>query len=162
MRSIILTLVPLLLSLGMFAGCSSGDGKVDVSGTVKWNGSPLENGKITFLEPGKSSESADIVNGLFKIRSTPGEKKVGITAFRKVQVNDGRDGESKDHQYLPVKYNEQSTLLTTIESGGNPLEFVLDGDEVPTPQELAQFQQRPKDSGNRSSNNRGSENRRPR
>ena len=156
------SLAVLALAFGL-AGCSEGDGKVPISGTVNWNGSPLKKGKITFLQPGQSSESADVVNGEFQVRTSPGDKKVGVTAFREVHVSGGdRHGEIRHHQFLPVKYNEQSTLIVTIADSGESVDFNLEGREVEPSRDADEFQRRPQtDSGRSSRNSRGSENRRP-
>ncbi len=155
------SIVLLVLFCGLI-GCSGGDGKVLVSGTVTWNGTPLDKGKILFLEPGESSEAADIVNGEFQIRTSPGDKKVGITAFKEVPVSGGRPGEVRDHQILPAIYNEQSTLITTIVDGSDALAFKLEGTEVEVPKDAGEFQERPAESDSgRSRDSRSTENRRP-
>ena len=144
-------------------GCSSGDGKVGVSGTVNWNGAPLENGSITFLEPGVSSESAAVTNGKFTIRTTPGSKNVGVTAYKKISAgDDGRGGAvGIDHQYIPPEFNDNTSLTAEIKDSPDALTFDLEGEAIPDPKPADAQNRRPKDAGNKGGH-RESANRRPR
>jgi len=63
-------------------GCDSGPATYPVSGSVSWNGKPIETGYIAFVaEDGQTSPATSkIVNGRYETRSTPGWKKVEIYA----------------------------------------------------------------------------------
>jgi len=86
----------LVVAVGPFilaAGCSGKKGKVDATGTVNLNGSPLALGTITLIPAsGKASEtaSAEIVNGSFTlVKAVPGEGyKVVIDTERKKHLAD--------------------------------------------------------------------------
>lgn len=119
------------------AGCDSGQkgGSVTVSGTVKFNGEPVEKGSITFLpadDDGKAS-SAQITNGSYTIQTDPGAKKVSIMGEREVGGEaaerlraEGRDGVPTE-QYLPPEFNSNSKLEYTVEAGGGTKDFELEG-----------------------------------
>lgn len=162
MSALLKTVFCLLMLSGLcIFGCSRGDGKIPVTGTVTWNGSPLQSGTVTFLAEGKSSESAEVKNGEFRIRTTPGDKKVGVTAYREIAVSGGREGEVRDHQYLPANCNQNSNLQVTVTANGDPVKFDLEGEEIPEPKGFGEFQERPNTDSGREDSGRGSENRRP-
>jgi hypothetical protein len=121
------------------AGCDSGKkgGSITVSGTVKFNGDPIENGTITFLpaDDKGAASSARITNGSYTIQTDPGAKKVSIMAEREVggeaaeQLRaEGRDGVPTE-QYLPPEFNSKTKLEYTVESGGGTKDFELEGRE---------------------------------
>ena len=119
-----------------FGGCNS-SGQLGIEGTVTLDGKPLEKGNVSFRpQSGTASPSAgaEIVGGKFSIASKggllPGKFRVEITAMRLT------DKERLDHfsgktvtiseQYIPAKYNTESTLEAVVESGGsNHFEFTL-------------------------------------
>ncbi|MEW4564367.1 hypothetical protein AB1K70_17645 [Bremerella sp. JC770] len=122
------------------AGCSFGnsDGTTLVSGTVTFNGSPVENGKV-ILEPTAEGErpfAGSIHDGKFQLRTTPGEKIVRITATRledpqKLSAEMRRTMEVGGNktvpvQFIPAQYNRDSTLTVGIDAAGNePLTWDL-------------------------------------
>lgn len=158
----LLTLFLSICCLVSLSGCSGNDGKVNVTGTVTWNGSPLKSGSISFLAPDESADSADIDNGSFTIRTKPGSKYVGITAYKQISVADERgDAQIRDHQFIPLEYNEQSTVVITIAATNETQKFDLSGEEIPEPQNLDADNRRPATAGG-ARKERESENRRPR
>lgn len=124
------------LSLAM-NGCDSGPKKMGVTGTVVFDGKPLEDGMITF-EPVDSklaqSGGATIRQGAFEMPPErgllPSEYKVSITQnIGQTMELDAAPGEpsSIEKQPIPPKYNVQTTLTRTIESSGdNVFEFNLE------------------------------------
>ena len=134
-----LTIACMFIALG---GCGGGDGirvvTAPVSGKVTWKGEPLEKGVIKFIPdkddqgralPGQMME-AHIVNGQYRIEASPGvavgRNRVLISATRVIgkEIMDGEEIE-KHEQYLPVKYNEASTLSALIQKGENTHDFDL-------------------------------------
>jgi hypothetical protein len=100
--------------------CSTDDGfgrRYSVSGTVTYNGTPLEKGKISFIpdDPKGVGASGVIENGAYAL-STGGEKdgaragkyKVTITAkedsLEKAKSNFAKDTKGVDPGYLPGRY----------------------------------------------------------
>lgn len=135
-----------LLFALFLAGCSGGDGRVTVTGTVTWNGEPLESGLITMVTRGQSSDAAPIIKGSFEIQTLPGEKNVGITSRRVLSaVVDAERGTASEvsYQFIPSKFNEQTELMSTITSGDTPLTFDLVGEEIPPPKGEIDQENRP-------------------
>ncbi len=132
------------LLLGSFfvatAGCSAGngDGTMAVSGTVTFNGNPLETGKVILepSEPGERPYAGSIHNGKFELNATPGKKIVRITATRledprqlsaemKRTMEVGGAG-TVPVQFIPTKYNRESELTVEIDpAGSNELSWEL-------------------------------------
>jgi hypothetical protein len=102
-----------------------------VSGTVTYEGKPLEDGEIRFVPTGdtKGPTSATVIcNGRYEVAARggvpAGMHRVELRAFRIRQhtqplsdLPGAASGKSPKEQYLPQKYNVQSDLTTTIESG---------------------------------------------
>lgn len=120
-----------LLAFGILAcGCGGGgtDGpeRVSVSGTVTFDGTPVEQGEIRFVSEGEgSTDAASITNGSFTASVTPGSKRVEILASRldpdnmvESGVNPGQM-EPASVQYIPEQYNSASTLTANITSDGD-------------------------------------------
>ena len=112
-----------------FGGCNSSP-QQGIEGTVTLDGKPLEKGNVSFRpQSGTASPSAgaEIVGGKFSIAPKggllPGKFRVEITAMRPT------DRKTLDHfsgkmvtiseQYIPAKYNKESTLEAVVESGGS-------------------------------------------
>jgi len=122
------------------AGCSAGnnDGTTVVYGTVTYDGSPLESGKV-ILEPIQADgrpHAGSIHNGQFQLHATPGKKIVRITATRvedpsklsasmKRTMEVGGEG-TVPVQFIPARYNRESDLTVEIDAdGGNELSWDL-------------------------------------
>lgn len=124
------------LSCFLAAGCGSNSGpKVyPLTGQVTLDGKPLPAGNILLQDPAREERNyiAIIKDGVITGTSTPGEKRVSITAIRpakekKELAADGSgDYEATTEQYLPEKYNTRSTLTVQIKpSNDNVLNFDL-------------------------------------
>lgn len=112
-----------LIAILPLSGCSSSEktrGAV-LSGTVNWEGSPLEEGTISFLDKATNEPATTgIKAGKYSLDLAPGEKKVSITA-QKVTGSVPRDPRDPNSpvietsvQYLPNKYNTRTTLTYTM------------------------------------------------
>ena len=125
-----------LLVYALIATCCVGCGgrggpdRVEVSGTVTYNGTPIPEGTIRFV-PGPTSSvplsGASIKEGAYNADQNGGvpvgTHKIEIEAFRKVQPSGQRatgglhSNEEFRQQYLPDRFNKRSELEITIESG---------------------------------------------
>jgi len=88
----------------------------------------MAEGEITFAEPAKgAADMIKIVNGRFEGQAQPGDKKVEIRAFRPGTPNMamyGPDARAELENYIPAKYNTNTTLKATIgEDGTKDLKF---------------------------------------
>lgn len=118
-------------------GCSRSSDRVAIEGTVSVDGRPLDAGAISFTpEQGTVGPTAGgtIVAGRFQIPAAggpvPGDYRVTITAVRTtadtVPDDFGAGMKPVSRQFLPSRYNDQSTLRAEIRAGGTPLTFELE------------------------------------
>ena len=108
-----------------------------VSGTVKFQGKPLDAGTIQLhpLEKGGTSVGALVMNGRFTIPERkgprPGKYKVEVRAPGAPVVTRDSNGARREDpgvrvERIPVKYNQKSVLTVTIQAGKkNVFEFDL-------------------------------------
>jgi hypothetical protein len=109
--------VGLLMSL---VGCGDkGRAMTQVSGTVTLDGAPLDDAQILFRRTlGEQRGYGGVIKeGAYKLECEQGEVKVEVTAYRIVPgkfttVNGPK--EPVKEMYIPKKYNEKTTLITTL------------------------------------------------
>jgi hypothetical protein len=114
-----------------FLGCGPSDGLVDVTGTVKVDGQPLEKGAISF-EPvdGKSQTAGGTISsGTFKARVPPGKMKVKISAEKVVGKRKAYDTPDSPEvpivdEALPKRYNAATELVSEVKPAAK-LDFDL-------------------------------------
>jgi len=128
-----LFVVPFAFTALLVSGCGSGAG---VSGTVNYDGKPVDGGGISFFPSGTKEPAAAgrIINGHYEIKRTEklpsGKYTVQIVwqkpTGKKVK-NETDPGTETDEtvQVIPVEYNLQSTLSVEISSGSNTHNFDL-------------------------------------
>ncbi len=118
----------LLAATALFAGCGGSRG-VPVTGSVTFEGQPVEQGAISFVDSNQKapSEGAAIVNGKFETLVTPGQKRVEIRASRPVKPNKNDPNTAGMREdFIPARYNSVSTLTAEIVAGKeNTLKFDL-------------------------------------
>lgn len=125
-----------LLMAGMLVavvGCGGGDGDTaDVSGTVSYDGKPIENGSINFIATdGKGTGGGVIKDGKYsatKVRIGPNKVQVsGSKVVGKKKAYNTPDSPMQDvtAEYLPKKYNEQTELTFEVKPGKNERNFEL-------------------------------------
>lgn len=123
-------LTPVLAACALVTilGCQREEPTYSVSGTVTYNGTPLENGFINFeSDPldGKPAGSAQIVKGSFVTKARAGKKKVMITANKPTGEKDS-GGYDIVVNYLPPEFNLESKLTAEVTPAGpNQFEFKL-------------------------------------
>ena len=123
------------LGLALVLGCGpSGPTTYTVTGRVTFDGQPVEEGEIIFRAADGASGSweARIVGGSYSMEVTPGEKRVEITARRKVEgASPAASGEPalSFESFIPERYNEKSELTANVTpSGPNTFNFALTDD----------------------------------
>ncbi|QDT91238.1 hypothetical protein [Gimesia algae] len=134
----VLTLCALTLS-GCFGGSKENLERAFVSGTVRFDGKPLSEGSIQFIPDldatgqrihGKAVQ-AIITNGVYMLEADQGPvvgaNKIMVNATRKTGKFQNFDGVKTEimQQYIPAKYNADSTLRYEVKAGENTADFSL-------------------------------------
>ena len=100
-----------------------------VSGNVTFKGHPLPDGEIVFVgDDGKASDPAPVKQGKYTAQVTAGSKKVRIRAAR-IKEGGAKDamGAAVPEDYLPAKYNTETTLSADVVAGAaNVIDFPLE------------------------------------
>jgi hypothetical protein len=144
----------LALALGVVVGCGKkgAPSYANVSGTVTYNGSPIEKGQIVFNCDGRPPTVADIVDGKYTGQAMVGTNKVSISAFRKAAkarelpptaqkqvevyraMNKGGGGgqgpefDPTMEDYIPDDYGKNSRQSRVVEAGvPNTFDFNIKG-----------------------------------
>jgi hypothetical protein len=132
-------IVVLLLILCPLGCGNSGPQKSALSGTVSYDGTPVADGRITFVPTGEQGTSAgDVIkDGKYSIAAdkgpTFGKYKVQINWSKKTgnQIEVGSPappGTKIDEvkEAIPVKYNAQTTLEKDVNSAKQVIDFPLE------------------------------------
>jgi hypothetical protein len=121
----------LVLLVALVFGCApSGPKTYPVSGTVTFDGQPLQDGYVTFVSSGGDigPDAGKISAGEFSFRAQAGPKRVEIQANRPKPgaAADPAMGAVPQEQFIPSHYNLQSTLTAEVKPDGeNRYEFQL-------------------------------------
>lgn len=110
------------------AGCGgSGRRSVDVTGTVTIDGAPVQMGQVDFeiTEDGDLPSGAPISNGVYRLKSTPGRKKVRVTAIDPASLPTGSNDTAKldakgppmAKSLVPEKYLKEPLVIEIGSSG---------------------------------------------
>lgn len=131
------SLLAVLLLLGL-AGCDGPKTVAEVSGQVTVDGTPLDNGAITFYPVAggsvKAAQSAGATigaEGRYQAEIAPGRYRVEITSSRVIgqrKVYEGMaDSPLEDirEEILPPEYNTKSTLTQDISLETTTADFAL-------------------------------------
>lgn len=117
-----------LMGLLIVPGCGGGGPReYRVTGTVTFDGQPVEDGEIVFLPANSQGvpRAVKIVDGQFQCRLPEGEKRVEITATRE-SPTPAPDGLPNYESYIPAMYNTESKLTADVRAvGDNALTFDL-------------------------------------
>ncbi len=115
-------------------GCTKPPAEAVVAGEVLLDNAPLPKGMIRFIPTDGALRpmDAEVVNGKFEARVSPGEWRVEITApkvTRKKKMYDTPDSPEVDEiaELLPVRFNVQSTLTMTVTAGRQEKRFEVQG-----------------------------------
>jgi hypothetical protein len=125
------------IALVALGGCGQrSDGRLPVSGTVRFQGKLLDRGSILFIPVAKGIQSGtDITNGSYSIAAAqglpPGKYRVAITSGDgRTPVSDdalpGPSGNFSSKDRIPPKYNIDSKLEAEVTAAGsNRFDFPL-------------------------------------
>lgn len=118
-------------------GCQR-SGRVTSTGTVTYDGQPVETGMVVFRPLDRSSgpEAAPISAGKFTVSGRPGKRRVEIRGTRRIDESTlpktmpRLDGVPLYEDYIPAAYNTDSMLEVDVTADGRN---VFDFDLEPTP-----------------------------
>lgn len=121
-----------LVALIWLAGCGGGD--PSLSGRVSYNGTPIDEGAITFSPAGAGGKKvgARIYDGQYAIDAaaglTPGGYGVTVNWDKKTGKRVSTGGEAmrdETKEGLPAKYTTTSGLTADLKAGANVVNFEL-------------------------------------
>jgi hypothetical protein len=127
----------LFASLALIGCGNDGPPLGRVSGTVKLNGEPLGEASIEF-QPDEGSPSYGLTDedGEYELLYTTdrkgamlGKHTVRISTYKALPSEDGSRKEVPE--LVPAEYNAESTLVREVESGGQTMDFDLEGPPPP-------------------------------
>jgi hypothetical protein len=125
--------VAFLAAATLVVGCGDAEKLGNVSGSVSYDGKPVETGSITFTAvDGKApTAGAEIKDGKYAATKVPaGAAKVSISASRvigkKKAYNDAGSPEVPiTESYIPAKYNAATDLKYEVRTGAQTKDFDL-------------------------------------
>src|SRR5262245_31789314 len=138
----------LAIAIGL-VGCSKGDAPsyANVTGTVTYNGNPLDKGQITFTTDGRAPTSMDIYDGKFSGQAMIGSNRIAVTAYKKSttqpkltetakgmmkvygeKYKNTQSTDSSMEDYIPAEWGRDSKQTRVVEAGSkNDFQFDIRG-----------------------------------
>lgn len=126
----------LLVTCVMFVlvGCDSGPPLGEVSGTITYEGEPIEKATITFSHAnGRSAFARTDANGFYELTFSDGREGalLGENLIAIETARAGTDAEGNFVEYpetLPKKYHADSDITRDIKAGKQVFDFALTND----------------------------------
>jgi hypothetical protein len=109
-------------------GCDSRPAMYRVTGSVSFDGQPVESGEIIFVsvEKGAAPDAGRIDNGTYDMLVKTGKKRVEIRASRLVVGGKPNPMGPVYHDYIPERYNARTTLSADVTPlGENRFDYEL-------------------------------------
>ncbi|WP_425613512.1 hypothetical protein NA78x_003345 [Anatilimnocola sp. NA78] len=129
-RKQIVSLACWMFVLACALGCSNEERRYSVTGTVKFQGQPVNNGQILFAADDSGDAGVGkIENGKYSLQTTAGEKTVRISATQETgRFTEGGMGAKVPEliDIIPPKYNTASGEKRKVEAkNGQTIDFDL-------------------------------------
>ena len=112
-------------------GCGRARTKVDVTGTVTYQGKPIDLGNIKFdpIDKKLQPDGSEIRNGIYHVNvpigqalvSISGAKKVGEKAFN----TPNGPGRAKYEEFVPKKYSREPEIIADVKPDTSRFDFDL-------------------------------------
>ena len=122
----------LIGALVILAGCNdSKTPTAKVSGTVKLDGEPLDEGTIMLYgDGGTAPDTFDVKNGKFEGQAKLGKKRVEIHAYKqgpKAKMDKEEIEGSGKEERIPARFNSESKVTAEVTGSGiSPVEFKVE------------------------------------
>jgi len=116
-----------LISTAM--GCAPSEpNKYPVKGEVRFNNEPIESGTLTLIPKSPTARTvvAKIVSGKYSMEVPAGNWTVNIQAVRLKQPVDPELRDPPREQYIPAKYNGDSSLQISVPSDQKEINYDLE------------------------------------
>lgn len=131
-----LTAIILVSAIGFGCGGGGEEGPAlfPVKGTVTFDNTPIETGRIQFRKADSIGKaySAEIINGAYQLEVEAGKMKVEVTASRIVPgkfsepASPDEEPQPLGEMYIPEQYNTKTTLEAEVKAGDtNEIPFNL-------------------------------------
>lgn len=117
------------LVLTLAIGCGpAGPPKFPLSGAVTFKGEPVVKGTLTLIPESSTARTAaaPIVDGKYVTELTEGAWTVNIQAVRETGPVIPALGEAPREQFIPAKYNRESTLKVSVPADQTEHNFALE------------------------------------
>jgi len=127
-----------IVGLIMISGCKAAeDPTYPVRGSVTFDGTPIADGQIYFMDKGTAvlNVALPIRNGKYEGLVKAGIWRVEIHAYRDAGMQSPMPGmppEPVRIDYIPPKYGSESDLTATVAADGGSNEFNFDLKSAPT------------------------------
>ena len=117
------------------SACDKGPPLGDVSGTITFEGKPIEKATITFthVTEGRSAVARTDADGHYELKFSDG-RSGALLGENAISIETARVGADEDGNFvelpetLPKKYNAESEVIREIKAGEQTLDFPLTKD----------------------------------
>lgn len=128
----VISLVVLAIAVAGCGGGSKGPALYKVTGSISFDGTPIEEGRIQFqkTEGDGRAYGGEIKNGAYSLQCEAGKMKVSVTASRIIPgkfdtSNPDDPPQPVGEMYIPKKYNEKTELTAEVKPSANDIPFAL-------------------------------------
>jgi hypothetical protein len=102
-----------------FAGCDRGPKTHEIAGRVVFQGTPISEGDVFFVQEGSGTQFAGkIRDGRYSLSVGEGTHAVKIRASKKMPLPAGKKGAmgetEADQDFIPEQYNAKTTLKESV------------------------------------------------
>jgi hypothetical protein len=130
-----ITLLACTVLVVAITGCAR-DELLDVSGRVSFDGTPVQDGTISFRPSDGAGPTAGglVVDGHYALRVAPGTKRVEIQEYKHVGMQRAVESDPtspivpRTKAILPEKYNAKTTLTFDVRGSTDTADFDLRSD----------------------------------
>ena len=129
LTSVLILVSVTFMAVGSTCGCNTGKTQ-PVSGTVTYNGIPVEMGSISFIsdDPDIAPVGGVIEQGKFSFTASVGKNRVEIFGSRPLPPErQDSPGAILYEDYIPAEFNTASTLSIEVNSSTTVFPFNLSG-----------------------------------
>ncbi len=136
MHEKLLVALSTVLTLLFAIGCNQGPPLGEVSGTITFEGEPVEKATIVFthVDEGRAAFARTNAEGFYELKFSGGGRNGALLGENAISIETARSGSDAEGNYvefpetLPAKYNKESEMTREITAGKQTLDFALTKD----------------------------------